>query len=87
MLEIPLDPEWLTILDWGQGQDDGPDPALVERLLDAIEALPEPLRDVVNGVFYEQVSKQELATRAGVSPPEVNRRLKRALVLLKEALA
>lgn len=68
-----------------------PDAVLVERerhnyLLDAVEVLPERLRTVVVGHFFEDRSMQELAEELGVTSSRVSQLNAEALALLRDGL-
>lgn len=68
-----------------------PDVVLLERerrayLLDAVSALPERLRYVVVGYFFEERSMQELADELGVSASRVSQMRSKALSLLKDGI-
>jgi RNA polymerase sigma factor FliA len=73
--------------------DDGenPEDAIVSRerrayLTDAVSALPERLRRVVVGYFFEECSMQELADELGVSESRVSQLRAEALALLKDGM-
>lgn len=68
-----------------------PDMVLLERerrayLVDAVAALPERLRHVVVGYFFEDRSMQELAVELGVSASRISQMRSKAMGLLKEAI-
>ena len=68
-----------------------PDQVLVKRerlsyLVDAITALPERLRTVVTGCFFEERPMQEIATELGVTESRVSQLRSEALVLLRDGL-
>jgi RNA polymerase sigma factor for flagellar operon FliA len=68
-----------------------PDTVLVERerrayLLDAVSALPERLRHVVVGYFFEERPMQELADELGVTESRISQMRAEALVLLRDGL-
>jgi RNA polymerase sigma factor for flagellar operon FliA len=68
-----------------------PDTVLVDRerrayLLDAIQALPERLRLVVVGYFFEERSMQDLAEELGVSESRISQMRAEALALLKDGM-
>jgi RNA polymerase sigma factor FliA len=70
---------------------DTPDQVLVKRerlsyLVDAISALPERLRAVVTGYFFEERPMQEIATELGVTESRVSQLRSEALVLLRDGL-
>jgi len=71
--------------------DGGPEDAMVERerrayLTDAVAALPERLRKVVIGYFFEERSMQDLADELGVSESRVSQLRAEALLLLKDGI-
>ena len=71
--------------------DLGPDQVLVDRerrayLTDAILALPERLRQVVIGYFYEERPMQELAAELGVTESRVSQLRAEALLLLRDGM-
>src|SRR5439155_464956 len=55
-------------------------------LLDAITALPERLRQVVIGYFFEERSMQDIAEELGVSESRISQMRAEALVLLKDGM-
>jgi len=68
-----------------------PDLVLVERerrayLLDAVSSLPERLRHVVIGYFFEERPMQELADELGVTESRISQMRAEALVLLRDGL-
>lgn len=77
-MQLPFDPEWFDEVDHGS-TDDRPD---LEHLLRAVDQLPKLERAIIEAVFFEQESKRGLARRLGISRPELEKRLKRALRLL-----
>ena len=71
--------------------DRSPDIVLLERercsyLLDAVSALPERLRQVVVGYFFEERSMQELADELGVSASRISQMRSKAMILLKDGI-
>jgi RNA polymerase sigma factor for flagellar operon FliA len=71
--------------------DEGPDTVLLERerrsyLIDAVSALPERLRCVVVGYFFEERPMQELADELGVSPSRISQMRAEAVALLKDGM-
>ena len=78
--------------EWTLPSDDcSPDMVLLERerrayLLDAVSALPERLRHVVVGYFFEERSMQELADELGVSASRVSQMRSKAMALLKDGI-
>jgi RNA polymerase sigma factor for flagellar operon FliA len=69
----------------------GPEDAILERekrsvLTDAVAALPERLRRVVVGYFFEERSMQSLADELGVSESRVSQLRAEALLLLKDGM-
>lgn len=80
------DGEWTLPAD-----DQSPDVVLVERerrayLIDAVAALPERLRRVVVGYFFEERSMQELADELGVSASRISQMRSKALALIKDGI-
>ncbi len=79
--------------EWSLPADDrSPDIVLLERerrsyLLDAVSALPERLRHVVVGYFFEERSMQELADELGVSASRISQMRSKAMSLLKDGIA
>lgn len=70
---------------------DSPEDQIVERerrafLTDAVATLPERLRLVVIGYFFEERSMQDLADELGVSESRVSQLRAEALVLLKDGI-
>jgi RNA polymerase sigma factor for flagellar operon FliA len=68
-----------------------PDAVLVERerrayLLDAVASLPERLRHVVIGYFFEERPMQELADELGVTESRISQMRAEAIVLLRDGL-
>lgn len=68
-----------------------PDAILVERerqsyLLDAVAALPDRLRHVVTGYFFEERPMQELADELGVTESRISQMRAEALVLLRDGM-
>jgi len=68
-----------------------PDAVLMERerqsyLLDAVSALPERLRYVVVGYFFEERPMQELADDLGVTESRISQMRAEALVLLRDGM-
>jgi RNA polymerase sigma factor for flagellar operon FliA len=68
-----------------------PDAVLLERerrayLIDAVAALPERLRHVVVGYFFEERPMQELADELGVSPSRISQMRAEAVALLKDGI-
>ena len=78
--------------EWAIPCDDrSPDMVLLERerrsyLVDAVSALPERLRHVVVGYFFEERSMQELADELGVSASRVSQMRSKAMALLKDGI-
>ena len=71
--------------------DDGPEDTLLDRerkayLMDAVEALPERLRLVVYGYFFEERSMQDLADELGVSESRISQLRAEALLLLRDGV-
>src|SRR4051812_22238527 len=68
-----------------------PDHVLLDRerrayLLDSIAALPERLRRVVIGYFFEERSMQDLAEELGVSESRISQMRAESLVLLRDGM-
>lgn len=68
-----------------------PERALEDRertgyLRDAVELLPERLRDVVIGIFFEDRSPAEMAAQLGVSESRISHMRAEAMGLLREAM-
>ena len=55
-------------------------------LFDAVAALPERLRHVVLGSFFEERSVQQLAVELGVSPSRISQMRAEAMILLKDGI-
>lgn len=78
--------------EWTLPADDrSPDVVLLDRerrayLLDAVAALPDRLRQVVVGYFFEERSMQELADELGVSASRISQMRTKAMSLLKEGI-
>jgi RNA polymerase sigma factor for flagellar operon FliA len=69
----------------------GPEEVMLDRerkayLMDAVKALPERLRLVVIGYFFEERSMQDLADELGVSESRVSQLRAEALALLKDGI-
>jgi RNA polymerase sigma factor for flagellar operon FliA len=72
-------------------QDPGPEDSLLMReqvhyLHTAVESLPDRLRTVVRGYFFEERPMAELAAELGVSESRVSQMRAEALVLLKDGM-
>jgi RNA polymerase sigma factor for flagellar operon FliA len=70
---------------------ENPEEAILSRerrayLTDAVSSLPERLRRVVIGYFFEERSMQELADELGVSESRVSQLRAEALLLLKDGI-
>ena len=70
--------------------DAGPEDTILDRerkayLIDAVDALPERLRHVVIGYFFEERSMQDLADELGVSESRISQLRAEALLLLETA--
>ena len=83
MRDFAVDPYVINSVDWGLDTSPGAD---LSAVTDAIDGLPEDLRKIVEGVFYEQAQKATLARRYGLTRAEVDRRLKKAFEILREQL-
>jgi RNA polymerase sigma factor for flagellar operon FliA len=71
--------------------DAGPEDQLLDRekkayLMDAVGALPERLRRVVIGYFFEERSMQDLADELGVSESRISQLRAEALLLLRDGV-
>lgn len=75
--EHPIDPALLDLM------GAGPEPVQVPGLAAAIDKLPRKHRDVINAVFFERLSKVELAERLDVHRTVVDRLLSEALEALR----
>jgi len=69
----------------------GPDQVLLERetrayLVDAVSALPDRLRTVVLGYFFDERSMQDLAEELGVSESRISQMRAEALSLLRDGM-
>lgn len=79
-------------VEWSLPSDDrSPDVVLLERerrgyLLDAVSALPDRLRQVVVGYFFEERSMQQLAEQLGVSASRISQMRSKAMSLLKDGI-
>ena len=58
----------------------------VRRLLEEVDSLAEPLREILMLYYYQDVTYQELAEMLGVSTATVNARLTQARAQLRERL-
>ncbi|MBV8950743.1 MAG: FliA/WhiG family RNA polymerase sigma factor [Actinobacteria bacterium] len=72
-------------------ENENPEEAMVSRerrayLTDAVAALPERLRRVVVGYFFEECSMQQIADELGVSESRVSQMRAEALLLMKEGI-
>jgi RNA polymerase sigma factor for flagellar operon FliA len=72
-------------------REPSPDQVLLERerqayLRDAVALLPERLRTVVIGVFFEERPMQEIADELGVTESRVSQMRSEAMALLKDGL-
>ncbi|HVF74099.1 MAG TPA: sigma-70 family RNA polymerase sigma factor [Acidimicrobiales bacterium] len=70
---------------------ESPDIVLLERerrsyLIDAVAALPERLRLVVVGYFFEERPMQDLADELGVSPSRISQMRAEAVAMLKDGM-
>ncbi|MFP5377907.1 MAG: sigma-70 family RNA polymerase sigma factor [Acidimicrobiia bacterium] len=78
--------------EWTLPADDrSPDVVVLERerrgyLLDAVSALPDRLRQVVVGYFFEERSMQDLAEELGVSASRISQMRSKAMSLLKDGV-
>jgi RNA polymerase sigma factor for flagellar operon FliA len=72
-------------------QDPGPEEVMLNRerasyLVDAVAALPERLRAVVEGYFFNERPMAELATELGVTESRISQMRAEALALLKDGM-
>ena len=71
--------------------NESPDVVLLERerrsyLIDAVAALPDRLRHVVVGYFFEERPMQDLADELGVSPSRISQMRAEAVAMLKDGI-
>jgi RNA polymerase sigma factor for flagellar operon FliA len=71
--------------------EQSPDVVLLERerrsyLIDAVAALPDRLRHVVVGYFFEERPMQDLADELGVSPSRISQMRAEAVTMLKDGI-
>jgi RNA polymerase sigma factor (sigma-70 family) len=84
--ELPYDPQWPTI-NGSQGVISlNLDHDQRELLAEAVDSLPEPLRDVIEGLYWERLSLRQIGERYGISKQAVHKRKKKALRMLQEVL-
>lgn len=81
-----FDPLLLDVLLWGPLDDKERDPALREELMELVDKLPEMERRVMEGLFWEQLSRRELGRQMGISRARVKTLLERGLAKLSEEL-
>jgi RNA polymerase sigma factor for flagellar operon FliA len=72
-------------------QDPGPDEVLLNRerdsyLLDAVASLPERMRAVVQGCFFDERTLAEVAAELGVTESRISQIRAEALTLLKDGM-
>jgi RNA polymerase sigma factor for flagellar operon FliA len=72
-------------------QDPGPEEVLLNReresyLLDAVAALPDRLRIVVQGYFFDERPMAEIATELGVTESRISQMRAEGLALLKDGM-
>jgi RNA polymerase sigma factor for flagellar operon FliA len=72
-------------------QDPGPEEVLLNRerasyLVDSVNALPERLRVVVQGYFFEERPMAEIAAELGVTESRISQMRAEALALLKDGM-
>ena len=58
----------------------------MRRLLEEVESLAEPHREILMLYYYQDVTYRELAEMLGVSTATVNARLTQARAMLRERL-
>lgn len=81
---LRFEPDTLAL--WPSWLSDRPESPGLGWLVDAVEALPEPHRSVVEGRWWERATRAELAARMGMGVSTVKRYERRALVLLEKRL-
>jgi RNA polymerase sigma factor for flagellar operon FliA len=76
-----------------QLEDEGPGPdgkvledELRDHLMDAVTALPDRLRLVVEAYFFQRQEMQDIADRLGVSPSRVSQLCSEAIALLRDGI-
>src|SRR5207248_2384125 len=72
--------------------EESPDVVLLERerrsyLIDAVAALPDRLRHVVVGYFFEERPMQELADELSVSPSRISQMRAEAVAMLRDGIS
>ena len=92
MKEIPFDPgliddPWVFDEIPGLSEPTQLDPKLVDRIKDAVEALPEDERAVVECLVWGQMTKIETGRLLGRSRQSVHDVMKRAIKTLTKELA
>jgi hypothetical protein len=80
--EYPLDPALLDLMGSGPAQA-----ASIPWLVDAVELLPRKHREVIEAIYYERLSKVDLAERLGVHRTVVDRLLGEALEAMRVHLS
>lgn len=86
MRDLPRDPGIFDLLDWHQDEIGLRSEAFRDAVAAEIENLPEEIREVINGVFFERVSMRHLAQRLRVTRFEIDKRLKEGLALMATPL-
>jgi RNA polymerase sigma factor (sigma-70 family) len=79
--EFPRDP---SLLDALPSEDSSP--GSLDAVIDAVEALPERQREVIELRFWARMSQQQVANQLGLTQQTVDYHEKRALEALREVL-
>lgn len=85
MRDVPFDPTGMEVWTFADRVASVPGP-MAARVRELVEKLPMFQRAVVNAVFYERLTKREVARRLNTYPLAVDRALERALRTIGEAL-
>lgn len=83
--EVPLDPYLFDAVGWNTPEREE-DAVLADAIRAAIDDLPADVRDVVNAVFWERLSRREVSRQFAISRAEVERRIAVAGKALGSAL-
>lgn len=90
-MSVPYDPEWLDAMisevNYGYDGEEKIGGVRRERIRTAIDNMPAGMRDIINGVYYEGLSQQELCVRYGLTRSQVRHRLRMAHRYLNRLLA
>lgn len=78
--EYSVDPSIIELMAQGPSPETTPD---LQRLRDGIDKLPKRHRDVLNALFYERISKVELAERLNAHRTVVDRLFQEAIEALR----